>query len=50
MTPEPLSARTGATVVLETDFCDDVDDVAALALLCGEARRHAGAFRHGGVS
>ena len=50
MTPEPLSARTGATVILETDFCGDVDDVAALALLCGEARRHAGAFRLGGVS
>ena len=50
MTPEPLAARTGATVVLETDFCGDVDDVAALALLCGESRRHPGAFRIGGVS
>ena len=50
MTPEPLAARTGATVILETDFCGDVDDVAALALLCGESRRHPGAFRIGGVS
>ena len=50
MTPEPLAARTGATVVLETDFFGDVDDVAALALLCAESRRHAGAFRVGGVS
>ena len=50
MSPEPLAARTGGTVVLETDFCGDVDDVAALALLCAEARRHAGAFRLGGVS
>jgi len=50
MKPEPLAARTGATVVLETDFCGDVDDVAALALLCGESRRHPGAFRIGGVS
>ena len=50
MNPEPLVFRTGGTVVLETDFCGDVDDVAALALLCGESRRHAGAFRIGGVS
>ena len=50
MTPEPLFARTGGTVILETDFCGDVDDVAALALLCAESRRHAGAFRIGGVS
>ena len=50
MTPEPLFTRTGGTVILETDFCGDVDDVAALALLCGESRRHAGAFRIGGVS
>ena len=50
MSPEPLAARTGGTVVLETDFCGDVDDVAALALLCGEAKRHPGSFRIGGVS
>ena len=50
MSPEPLAARTGGTVVLETDFCGDVDDVAALALLCAESRRHAGSFRIGGVS
>ena len=42
---QPLSARTGETVVLETDFCCDVDDVAALSLLCGEERRHPGACR-----
>ena len=45
---EPLCARTGETVVLETDFCTDVDDVAALSLLCGEEKRHPGAFRLGG--
>ena len=50
MSPEPLAVRTGATVILETDFCGDVDDVAALALLCGEAKRHPGSFRIGGVS
>lgn len=50
MNPEPLVFRTGGTVVLETDFCGDVDDVAALALLCGEAKRHPGSFRIGGVS
>ena len=50
MNPEPLAVRTGGTVVLETDFCGDVDDVAALALLCGEAKRHPGSFRIGGVS
>ena len=50
MKPEPLAARTGETVVLETDFCTDVDDVAALSLLCGEERRHPGAFRLGAVS
>ena len=50
MKPEPLAVRTGATVILETDFCGDVDDVAALALLCGEAKRHPGSFRIGGVS
>ena len=50
MTPEPLSSRTGGTVVLETDFCTDVDDVAALSLLCGEEKRHPGAFRLGAVS
>ena len=50
MTPEPLAARSGETVVLETDFCCDVDDVAALSLLCGEERRHPGAFRLGAVS
>ena len=47
---QPLSARTGETVVLETDFCCDVDDVAALSLLCGDAKRLPGAFRLGGVS
>ena len=47
---QPLAARTGETVILETDFCCDVDDVAALALLCGEEKRHPGAFRLGGVS
>ena len=47
---QPLSARTGETVVLETDFCCDVDDVAALSLLCGEERRHPGAFRLGAIS
>ena len=47
---EPLCARKGETVLLETDFCTDVDDVAALSLLCGEVRRHPGAFRLGGVS
>ena len=50
MNIEPLSARTGETVVLETDFCTDVDDVAAISLLCGEERRHPGAFRLGAVS
>lgn len=50
MNPEPLVFRTGGAVVLETDFCGDVDDVAALALLCGEAKRHPGSFRIGGVS
>ena len=50
MSPEPLAVRTGATVILETDFCGVVDDVAALALLCGEAKRHPGSFRIGGVS
>ena len=48
--PEPLSARTGETVVLETDFCTDVDDVAALSLLCGEEKRHPGAFRLGAAA
>lgn len=47
---EPLAALTGETVVLETDFCTDVDDVAALSLLCGEERRHPAAFRLAGVS
>lgn len=47
---EPLRARSGGTVILETDFCTDVDDVAALSLLCGDARRLPGAFRIGGVS
>ncbi len=47
---QPLRARTGETVVLETDFCCDVDDVAALSLLCGDAKRLPGAFRLGGVS
>ena len=50
MTPEPILSRTGGTVVLETDFCTDVDDVAALALLCGAAKAHPAAFRLGGVS
>ena len=50
MKPEPLAARTDETVILETDFCTDVDDVAALSLLCGEEKRHPGAFRLGGVS
>ena len=48
--PEPLAARTGETLILETDFCCDVDDVAALSLICGEERRHPGAFRLAGVS
>ncbi len=47
---QPLLSRTGETVVLETDFCGDVDDVAALSLLCGEAKNHPAAFRLGGVS
>ena len=50
MNPEPILARTGGTVVLETDFCTDVDDVAALSLLCGEAKARPEAFRLGGVS
>ena len=47
---QPLLSRSGETVILETDFCGDVDDVAALSLLCGEAKRHPEAFRLGGVS
>lgn len=47
---QPLCSRSGETVVLETDFCGDVDDAAALSLLCFEARRHPGAFRLGAVS
>ena len=47
---QPLSARKGETLILETDFCGDVDDVAALSLICGEEKRHPGAFRLGGVS
>ena len=46
----PVLSRTGETVVLETDICTDVDDVAALSLLCGEAKAHPEAFRLGGVS
>ena len=47
---QPILSLSGQTVVLETDFCTDVDDVAALALLCGEAKRHPGSFPIGGVS
>ena len=47
---KPILSLTGQTVVLETDFCTDVDDVAALSLLCGEAKAHPEAFRLGGVS
>ena len=47
---QPLLSRAGETVILETDICGDVDDVAALSLLCGEAKKHPEAFRLGGVS
>ena len=47
---KPILSLTGQTVILETDFCTDVDDVAALSLLCGEAKAHPEAFRLGGVS
>ena len=47
---QPILSLSGRTVVLETDFCTDVDDVAALSLLCGEAKAHPEAFRLGGVS
>ena len=47
---QPILSLSGQTVVLETDFCTDVDDVAALALLCGEAKARPDAFRLGGVS
>ena len=47
---EPLSALSGGTVVLETDFCTDVDDVAALSLLCGAAKARPESFRLAGVS
>ena len=46
----PILSLSGRTVVLETDFCTDVDDVAALSLLCGEAKAHPEAFRLAGVS
>ncbi len=39
-----------SAIVLETDFCGDCDDVAALALLCGEATEHPGAVRLAGVA
>lgn len=47
---QPILSLSGRTVVLETDFCTDVDDVAALSLLCGEAKAHPEAFRLAGVS
>ena len=50
MNVAPLLSRKDETVVLETDFCTDVDDVAALSLLCGAAKAHPDAFRLGGVS
>lgn len=46
----PLKDQSGASVILETDFFTDCDDVAALALLCDEACRHAGAFSLAGVA
>lgn len=36
--------------LLDTDFCGDCDDVAALALLCGAAADHPGAVRLAGVA
>ncbi len=36
----PLRFAPDHSVVLETDICDDVDDVGALALLLAESRRH----------
>lgn len=47
---QPIGSRTGERVILETDFCTDVDDVAALSLLCGEAKRRPGAFTLAGIS
>ena len=44
----PLCTRPTDTAILETDFCGDVDDVAALALLCRQAREVG--FALGGVS
>ena len=39
-----------SAIVLETDFCGDCDDVAALALLCGDAADHPEAVRLAGVA
>jgi hypothetical protein len=39
-----------SAILLETDYCGDCDDVAALALLCGEAVDHPDAVRVAGVA
>lgn len=50
MTYEPILGHKGGHVILETDFCTDCDDVAALSLLCGQAKAHPLDFTLDGVS
>lgn len=50
MNYEPLRNRTNETVLLDTDYCCDVDDAAALALLCHECKSNRGRFKLGGVA
>lgn len=37
---EPISEKHDAGIILETDFCSDVDDVGALTLLCSREAAH----------
>ena len=36
----PISEKLDSGIILETDFCGDVDDVGALALLCSRESTH----------
>ena len=47
---QPLIGHKGGHVVLDTDFCSDCDDVAAIALLCAAAKDHPEEFSLDGVA